>query len=137
MQSTTNPNKTFLIGIKFISFLMGAISFLCLSVALLRIFAKNKFPQNEPGELMIGFMVVMTIYFAWLSIGLWKLTNRARVATLITVALIFVLLTANLIQHHIFPNFKSWWHYYLYPIIIIYLLLPSTRQRFKASKTKT
>ena len=127
-------DKKFFVGVKIISLLIGLNSLLAFIVAVMRLLMQDRFPKNEPGLILAGFMVIIAVYFAWLAIGLWKFRNGARIATLITLALIFALLTANLIQHNIFPNFKNWCHYYIYPILFVYLLVPPVRRMFNFEK---
>lgn len=129
MQSTPD-SKMPIVGIKIISMLIGFNSLISFFAGVMRFILKDRYPQNEPGWILAGFLVGVAFYFAWLSIGLWKLKNKARIATLVTMALIFILLTANLIQNHIVPNFKSWWHYYLYPVLFLYLVVPPVRKKF-------
>lgn len=125
-----------LIGIRILSVLMGFNALLAFVVAAMRIFLKGHFPPNEPGMLMAVFMGVIGIYFVWIAIGLWNLKNSARIACLITAILIFILLSANLLQHHIIPDLKGWWHFYIYPVVIFYLLLPAVRKRFTSKDNK-
>lgn len=118
------------VGAKIIAILIGLNAMISLFAGVMRFALKDRYPQNEPGWMLACFLVVIAFYFGWVSFGLWKLRNNARIATLVTSTLIFIMITMNLIQHRIFPNFFTWWHYYMYPLVIAYLLMPMVRKKF-------
>lgn len=118
------------LGVKLIAVLNGIMAFLCLGTAILRWAYHERYFSSEPSWMIIGFLSVIGILFGVATVGLWRFKNWAWGVAFVMYSLVFLLMCAQLIQHRIFPDIKHWWHFYLYPILLGYLLRPAIRQRF-------
>lgn len=76
-------------------------------------------------------MILVGALFALLASRLWKLKNWARIMVVLLASFIFMAILFTLIRTQTFPGLANWWHFYVYPIVIVYLNLPSIRNAFK------
>ena len=124
-------NKKKPLGILVISLLLGLNSFLLFGAAVMRAVMPGKFKSPESALILVILMLIIAALFGWLAIGLWRLKNWARIATAVIAGLILISMSSSLLKQHIFPNPINWWHFYIYPIVLVYLFLPSVRNAFK------
>lgn len=119
------------LGVVIISILIFISSVITFGTVATRLLMPNKFSSSNAAWTAMILMTVIAVIFAWVSIELLRLKNWARITILCGAILIFLSMINTLLQQRIFPDLKSWWHFYIYPIIIIYLLMPSVRSCFK------
>jgi len=124
-------NKKRPLGILIIAVLLGLNSFVLFPAAVMRAVMPGKFKNPESAWILVILMLIVAALFGLLAVGLWRLKNWARTATIVLAGYLFISISLSLLKQRIFPNPVSWWHFYIYPIILIYLFLPSVRNAFK------
>jgi hypothetical protein len=139
MGLTEKKNNSVPLGIKIIAISMGISSLYGLimtCVFLAQPYKSSIFMQSFSIWVVVAIMIVTAIFFGWTAVSLWLLQNWARRAIIGMSCIIFLNIVRGLIKYNTFPNPKSWWHFYLYPILFIYLFLPSVCRKFKARRLK-
>ncbi len=121
------------LGVKIIAGVIGFTAFIGFGAVMMR-FAR---PSSNPQELPIRIMLlVFSGMFAAFAVNLWKGKNWARICVMVFSALMFLSMTYTLVKTQTFPDPLHWWHFYIYPAIVIYLNLPAVKSAFQIKLSK-
>lgn len=113
------------------------IGFMCLAFYVHQKLSVSVPPYGPKVFLPAPLAVMMSALLGMVAVGLWRLRRWGwRLAVGIYVAF-FAVTCFQLLYRHVFPDLRHWMHFYLYPVLLVYLWRPAIRRRFTNQETGT
>lgn len=126
------------LGVKIIAIFFGIVflTMVCITWRFLITPERFRVSDSRPIWLQVTHIIFVDILLGCIAIGLWRLNNWTRRVVIGFCSIACINIINGLIRYHLLSYSKEQWGAYIFPIILIYLLIPSVRNKFVRKKQK-